>query len=126
MIIAKNMSRIASMLKPLVLLFVAGTLLTGCATLPKDNAQLTEFKFESLMGTRYTEILLVFGNAITHNFMAGVYNTMGLNGANPGGGGDSRTPHCILARRAGRPRATCAGEHQPAPAVCGAGATGGP
>ena len=35
------------------------------------------------MGSRYTEILLVFGNAITKNFTAGVYNTIGLNGANP-------------------------------------------
>ena len=62
---------------------------------PKDDAQLTELKFENLMGSRYTEILLVFGNALTSNFMAGVYNTVGLNGANPAGGGDS-SPAVIL------------------------------
>jgi hypothetical protein len=63
--------------------------------LPKDDVQLTEIKFDGLMGSRYTEILLVFGNAVTHNFTAGVYNTLGLNGANPAGGGDS-SPALIL------------------------------
>ena len=63
--------------------------------LPQDNAQLTELKFNNLMGSRYTEILLVFGNALTHKFTAGVNNTIGLNGANPGGGGDS-SPAAIL------------------------------
>ena len=57
--------------------------------IPPDNAQLTELKFAGLMGSRYTEILLVFGNGLTKNFTAGVYNTIGLNGANPTGGGDS-------------------------------------
>ena len=85
------------MMKNLGLFLVAGALLAGCATLPKDNAQLTELKFEGLMGSRYTEILLVFGNALTSNYMAGVYNTMGLNGANPAGGGDS-SPAAILAK----------------------------
>jgi hypothetical protein len=84
-----------AVLKPLVALFVAGLFLAGCATLPKDNAQLTEFKFDNLMGSRYTEILLVFGNAVTRNFTAGVYNTIGLNGANPAGGGDS-TPAALV------------------------------
>jgi hypothetical protein len=83
------------MMKSLGLFLVAGALLAGCATLPKDNAQLTELKFEGLMGSRYTEILLVFGNALTSNYMAGVYNTMGLNGANRAGGGDS-SPAAIL------------------------------
>jgi hypothetical protein len=67
------------------------------ADVPPDNAQLTEIKFEGLMGSRYTEILLVFGNAITKDFTAGVYNTVGLNGSNPRGGGDS-TPAAILER----------------------------
>ena len=35
------------------------------AEAPKDDAQLTEIKFKGLMGSRYTEILLVFGNALT-------------------------------------------------------------
>ena len=62
---------------------------------PKDDAQTKEIGGEGLMGSRYTEILLVFGNALTGNFTAGVYNTLGLNGANPGGGGDS-SPAGIL------------------------------
>jgi len=81
----------------LLLLFLSlcASLLAGCASLPKDDAQLTELKWDNLMGSRYTEILLVFGNAITKNFTAGVYNTIGLNGANPSGGGDS-SPQVIL------------------------------
>jgi hypothetical protein len=77
------------------MLVVAGSLLAGCATLPKDDAQLSEVKFEGLMGSRYTEILLVFGNVLTRNYTAGVYNTIGLNGDNPTGGGDS-SPAAIL------------------------------
>ena len=70
-------------------------LLSGCASIPPDNAQTTELKFDGLRDSRYTEILLVFGNAVTKDFTAGVYNTVGLNGANPGGGGDS-SPAAIL------------------------------
>jgi hypothetical protein len=85
-----------TVLKTLGVLIVAISLLDGCAKQqPDDNAQLTELKFENLMGTRYTEILLVFGNPLTKDFTAGVYNTIGLNGANPAGGGDS-TPAAIL------------------------------
>jgi hypothetical protein len=78
-----------------IFIFVLALFLAGCATLPKDNAQLTELKFDGLMGSRYTEILLVFGDAVTKDFTAGVYNTIGLNGANPAGGGDS-SPAVIL------------------------------
>ena len=77
-----------------VLLMVVA-LTAGCAKIPPDDAQFTEIKFKNLMGTRYTEILLVFGNAVTGNYMAGVYNTLGLNGADPAGGGDS-CPAVIL------------------------------
>ena len=85
-----------TVLKPLGLLLVAGLLLAGCSKpLPNDDAQLTEIKWDGLMGSRYTEILLVFGNAVTRHFTAGVYNTTGLNGANPSGGGDS-SPQVIL------------------------------
>lgn len=62
---------------------------------PPDNAQVSELKFDLLMGSRYAEILLVFGNALTGSYTAGVYNTVGLNGANPAGGGDS-SPALIL------------------------------
>ena len=65
------------------------------AETPKDDTQLSERKFEGLMGSRYTEILLVFGNALKGEYVAGVYNTLGLNGANPAGGGDS-SPAAIL------------------------------
>ena len=81
--------------KALGALCLAGSVLWGCATRPKDDAQLTEIKWDGLMGTRYAEILLVFGDALTRNYMAGVYNTTGLNGANPAGGGDS-SPAVVL------------------------------
>lgn len=64
-------------------------LLAGCKAIPPDDAVKTEVNFENLGGTRYTEILVVYGNGITKNLSAGVYNTVGLNGANPKGGGDS-------------------------------------
>jgi hypothetical protein len=76
---------------------VTCTLVTGCARQPNDDAQLTELKFDGVMGTRYAEILLVFGNALTHSFTAGVYNTIGLNGSKPEGGGDS-APAAILSK----------------------------
>jgi len=76
-------------------MLAAAILFAGCASKPDDDAQRTQVDFSNLMGTRYTEILLVFGNAVTKNFVAGVYNTTGLNGANPAGGGDS-SPAVIL------------------------------
>ena len=84
-----------SIRKLAALTLLAGAILTVCAKQPSDNAHLTELKFDDLMGSRYTEILLVFGDAVTKKFMAGVYNTTGLNGANPAGGGDS-SPAAIL------------------------------
>ena len=83
----------AKMLFAAMIVFVFAGFLGGCATLPKDDAQLTELKFEGLMGNRYTEILLVFGDAVTRHYMAGVYNTVGLN--SPDGKGDS-SPAAIL------------------------------
>lgn len=65
------------------------------ARAPTDDAPLADLKFEGLLGSRYTEILLVFGNALTHRYVAGVYNSEGLNGGNPGGGGDS-SPAAVL------------------------------
>jgi hypothetical protein len=78
-----------------MVVLAAGLVLIGCASKPNDDAQLTQMNFNNLMGSRYTEILLVFGNAVTKNFVAGVYNTLGLNGGNPAGGGDS-SPAAIL------------------------------
>jgi len=34
--------------------FVFVAVFVGCAKVPKDDAQLTEAKFDNLMGTRYT------------------------------------------------------------------------
>lgn len=68
---------------------VGGMALAGCASVPPDDANKQQMQFTDLAGTRYTEILVVFGNALTKDFTAGVYNTVGLNGSNPGGGGDS-------------------------------------
>lgn len=82
-----------NVVKPVVCFFVAIFLLAGCAAMPKDDAKLTEIKFDNLMGNRYTEILLVFGNAVTGKYMAGVYNTVGLNSED--GKGDS-SPAAIL------------------------------
>ena len=94
--LSKKSGRLGGMLAAaLTILAIAGVLLAGCATVPKDDAQLTEMKWNGLMGSRYTEILLVYGDAVTKNFTAGVYNTEGLNGANPAGGGDS-SPAAIL------------------------------
>jgi hypothetical protein len=87
--------RTKAVLETLGLLFVVGILFAGCAAQPKDDTQLSEVKFDKLMGSRYTEILLVFGNGVTKNFTAGVYNTLGLNGSSPAGGGDS-SPAAIL------------------------------
>ncbi|VGO12465.1 hypothetical protein PDESU_01018 [Pontiella desulfatans] len=64
-------------------------LLAGCKAIPPDNAELTEMKFDGIGGSRYTEILLVYGNGLTKNVTAGVYNTVGMNGADPKGPGDS-------------------------------------
>ena len=72
------------------LFFVAVALLSGCAkNMPMDNAQLKDLEFDNLMGTRYTEVLLVFGSPLKKEFTAGIYNTVGLNGANSANGGDS-------------------------------------
>lgn len=62
---------------------VGGMALAGCASVPPDDANKQQMQFTDLAGTRYTEILVVFGNALTKDFTAGVYNTVGLNGSNP-------------------------------------------
>lgn len=72
---------------------VAVVFVTGCAKQPPDDANTKKLEFDGLMGDRYTEILLVFGNVITGNYMAGVYNTVGLN--DPDGKGDT-SPAAIL------------------------------
>ena len=71
---------ISKMLKLMVALMVGVSVLTGCAKpKPADDAQLTHMEFDGLMGTRYTEFLIVWGNPLKKEFVAGVYNTVGLN-----------------------------------------------
>src|SRR5512139_1108520 len=92
----KYAGKIFRPLSILGVLLMVGVLFAGCAKkMPPDNTQLTELKFDNLMGSRYTEILLVFGDPMKKDYIAGIYNTVGLNGANPAGGGDS-TPAVIL------------------------------
>jgi len=80
-----------------VLLLAAAVIYTkGVKPIPPDNAQLTELSFDGLMGTRYTEILLIFGNGLTKDVTAGVYNTVGLNGADYSSDNTDSTPAAIL------------------------------
>jgi hypothetical protein len=62
---------------------------------PQDSVDAKLMHFENTRAQRYTEIFAIYGNAITKNLTAGVYNTLGLNGASPTGAGDS-TPQALL------------------------------
>jgi hypothetical protein len=73
--------------------FIVALFIAGCAKQPPDDADLQRLEFDGLMGDRYTEILPVFGNVMTRDFIAGVYNTVGLN--DPDGTGDT-SPQAIL------------------------------
>lgn len=73
----------------------AVVVLAGCAAKPKDDANATLMHFEDTRAQRYTEIFAIYGNGVTKNLTAGVYNTIGLNGASPTGSGDS-TPQALL------------------------------
>lgn len=86
-----HMNRLAGIF---VSIFVIALLMAGCAApQPKDDAKLTDIKYEGIIGTGYTEILLVFGNPLKGEYMAGVYNTVGLN--DPDGKGDSSPPEIL-------------------------------
>lgn len=80
-------------LKAMGLLVITGVVLSGCATLPKDDAGAKLMRFEKVRGQRYTEIFLIGGNSITKDLKGGVYNTIGLN--SPTGTGDS-SPQALL------------------------------
>ncbi len=79
----------------MAVLAAAGVVLAGCATQPKDNANAKLMHFENTRAQRYTEIFAIYGDAVTKNLTAGVYNTIGLNGASPTGAGDS-SPQALL------------------------------
>lgn len=79
----------------LMLLALASSLLASCASVPKDDAGARLMHFENTRAQRYTEIFAIYGDALTKTLIAGVYNTIGLNGASPMGAGDS-TPQALL------------------------------
>lgn len=79
----------------LAMLAATAVSLAGCAALPKDDANAKLMHFENTRAQRYTEIFAIYGDAATKNLTAGVYNTIGLNGASPTGAGDS-TPQALL------------------------------
>lgn len=88
MISVTNKLSISKMLKLMAVLIVGTSVLAGCAkSKPADDAQLERMEFDGLMGTRYTEFLIVWGNPLKKEFVAGVYNTVGLN--DPDGKGDT-------------------------------------
>jgi hypothetical protein len=71
---------IMTMLKLVGALVTGVAILSGCAKpKPADDEQLTRQEHDALMGTRYTEFLIVWGNPLKKDFVAGVYNTVGLN-----------------------------------------------
>ena len=79
---------ITKVLKVMTVLFIGASLLTGCAKQkPADDVQLTRMQHDGLMGQRYTEFLIVWGSPMKKEFVAGVYNTVGLN--TPDGKGDT-------------------------------------
>jgi hypothetical protein len=79
---------VTTMLKLMGVLFIGALLLVGCSKpKPADDAELKRMQFDGLMGTRYTEFLMVWGSPIKKEFVAGVYNTVGLN--HPAGSKDS-------------------------------------
>src|SRR5262245_35242817 len=63
------------------------------AKLPEDDRGSKLMRFDGIRGQRYTEIFLIGGHAITHDLIAGIYNTVGLN--DPDGTGDT-TPQALL------------------------------
>ena len=78
-----------------VILIIVGVVIYNKAVAdpPQDDANAKFINFENLMGTQYTEILPVWGNAITKNLIAGVYNTAGLN--NPDSTGNTSTDEMV-------------------------------
>ena len=69
-------------------LFIGISVLAACEKpKPADDANLTRMEHQGIMGQRYTEFLIVWGNPLKKEFVAGVYNTVGLN--TPDGKGDT-------------------------------------
>lgn len=79
----------------LFLMVIVSIMMNGCKEKPNDDANVKPIKFNNLMGTQYTEILPVWGNPITKDLTAGVYNTLGLNDPNSTG---NTSPDDVLAK----------------------------
>lgn len=64
-----------------VLLIIVGIIIysNAVAERPNDDENTELMRFENVRGQRYTEILPIWGNGITKELVAGVYNTIGLN-----------------------------------------------
>ena len=73
---------IKRLLLPALLALTAGSFLTGCASLPKDNTNVKVMHFRNLHGTRFGEVFLVGGNGLTGKLDVNVYNTIYLSGYN--------------------------------------------
>lgn len=75
-----NKLNLTLMFKLIGVLLLGVSLLAGCAKpRPADNEGLVRMEHDGLMGTRYTEFLIVWGDPMKKEFVAGVYNTVGLN-----------------------------------------------
>ena len=62
------------------ILLLGVLLLAGCAKpKPADDTNKQKLEFDGLMGTRYTEFLIVWGSQLKKEFIAGDKNTDGLN-----------------------------------------------
>lgn len=76
----KEIPAMTRILKLVAALMIGAAILTGCEKpKPADDEQLTRQEHDALMGTRYTEFLVVWGSPLKKDFIAGVYNTVGLN-----------------------------------------------
>ena len=78
-----------------IILIIVGVIIYNKAVKepPKDDTNVKILKYENLLGDQYAEVLVVWGNGITKNFIAGVYNTIGLN--TPDGTGNTATDELL-------------------------------
>lgn len=77
--------KIIILISSIVLLLIIAAIVVytkAVADPPEDDLNTKPLRADKLMGTQYTEILPVWGNAITKDLIAGVYNTLTLNDPN--------------------------------------------
>lgn len=65
----------------IILLIISAIVIYSKATsgLPQDDVNIELRHYDNINATRYTEIFLMGGNALTKKLVGGVYNTVGLN-----------------------------------------------